>query len=143
MIRFSFDVDPSELEPPSPGFALGDMEVMGGGGRATSRGHTPDQSMMIFVALSDLLDGLRTLAVRGSGSFHFVGTDSSFRLDFTLGKGDRITTRDGSRLVDAASPATEVLEAAYRSARPFFERHQGLAEVLGCCGGCGSPIGFR
>ncbi|MGH4032453.1 hypothetical protein ACQB60_26335 [Actinomycetota bacterium Odt1-20B] len=121
MIRFSFDVDPSELEPPSPGFALGDMEVMGGEGRATSRGHIPDQSMMISVALSDLLDGLRALAVGGSGSFHFVGTDSSFQLNFTLGKDDRITTKDGARIIDASS-ATGVLEAAYRSARTFFER---------------------
>ncbi|MFE0099527.1 hypothetical protein [Streptomyces sp. NPDC059009] len=124
MIRFFFDVDPSELEPPSPGFALGDMEVVGSAGRVTSKGHTPDQSMMIFVALSELLDGLRALVEHRRASFRFVGSDSSFRLDFALdGKDGRITTRGGDGIVDE-SPAAEVLGAAHRAAHAFLDSHR-------------------
>lgn len=124
MISFSFDVDPSELQPPSQGFALGDMEVRGTAGVTSSRGRTPDQSMMIFVAVSDLLDGLHSLGTGRTRHFHFVGSDSSFQLDFDLGEDGRITTRDDGGADIDRSPAHEVYAAAYAAAASFLAAHR-------------------
>lgn len=124
MISFSFHVAPRELEPPSPGFALGDMEVEGDAGVVTSRGQQPDQSMMIFVAVSDLLDGLRGLVERQRKSFRFVGCDSSFRLDFTLDGDGLITTEGGGGRPVDASPAAHVLGAAFTAADCFLWWHR-------------------
>ncbi|MEV8319061.1 hypothetical protein AB0Q95_33385 [Streptomyces sp. NPDC059900] len=109
-------MDLRELAPPSPGFALGDMEVEGNTGVVTSRGHRPDQSMMIFVAASDLLDGLRDLVERERRYFRFVGCDSSFRLDFARSGDGLITTADGGGRPVDASPAAHVLGAAFTAA---------------------------
>jgi hypothetical protein len=69
---------------PATGFDLGDIEVSGDLASVSSAGHRPSQSMMIYVALVELLDGLSRMAKAGSGSYRFIGADSSFRLDFAL-----------------------------------------------------------
>ncbi|MGW0909380.1 hypothetical protein [Streptomyces sp. NPDC002853] len=80
--------------------------------------------MMIFVAVSELLDGLRALVEHKRKSFRFIGSDSSFLLDFALGKDSLITTRGGGeRLVDA-SPAEDVLAAAFEAAESLLLRHR-------------------
>ena len=40
-------------------FDLGDMELRGNRGVASSLNHTPDQGMMIILSVTMLLDGLR------------------------------------------------------------------------------------
>jgi hypothetical protein len=66
------------------GFDLGDMTLIGELGQCTSKGHTPDQSMMIFLSLPDILDGIRKiLSSSGRKQYEFVGIDSSFMVLFT------------------------------------------------------------
>jgi hypothetical protein len=84
-----FDFSRRGHSPPN-GFDLGDMRIEGGGGVATSVGHTPDQGMMIYVAMTELLDGLRRLLTTPRREFEFIGTDSSFRLLFRRVKIDRV-----------------------------------------------------
>ncbi|MFR9722022.1 hypothetical protein ACL02R_01455 [Streptomyces sp. MS19] len=51
-------------------FGLGDIVVSGSGGAVCSRGHVPDQGMLIHVAVAGLFDGLRRFAAgvrRGGG----------------------------------------------------------------------------
>ena len=69
---------------PATGFDLGDIQVTGDLASVSSAGHRPSQSMMIYVALVQLLDGLSRMAQAGSGGYRFIGADSSFRLDFAL-----------------------------------------------------------
>jgi|GEM_PF-3040701 len=64
------------------GFELGDIRLMGRGFEVSSAGHSPSQSMMIFIALADLLEGIAQLSKQKNGGFAFVGTDSSFSLHF-------------------------------------------------------------
>ena len=118
MIEFSFTL--RDNPPPPSGFDLGDMEVTGSSGRASSRGHDRDQGMMIHLSVAGLLDGLRSLLERGSGTVEFVAADSSFALRFTLRRGV-VTTRYGKAVIDV-SPAAEVAAAAYSAAASFASR---------------------
>ncbi|SED01409.1 hypothetical protein SAMN05428939_3936 [Streptomyces sp. TLI_105] len=76
----TFTVRPDQGEPSD--FDLGDILCEGESGAAGSAGHVPDQGMMIYLSVPLLLDSLRPLLAGESKTASFVGTDSSFRLDF-------------------------------------------------------------
>jgi hypothetical protein len=102
---------------PASGFELGDLTVVGNRGEATSAGHRPDQGMMIFVSITQLLDGLRVLLDRGKGAYEFVGVDSSFTLDFTLRR-DQLTIKRRRTDLDIA-PMAETIAALWTAASEF------------------------
>ncbi|ABW13207.1 conserved hypothetical protein [Parafrankia sp. EAN1pec] len=114
------------------GFSRGHMTVEGTvegeEGSVTSAGRVPDQSMMLPLAVADLLAGLRSLIVGpGHGHYEFVGADSSFRLVFTR-TGDQIRITGDHRAV-ASVPLTEFVEVCRRDLGEFA-RHL-LARVPG------------
>lgn len=96
------------------------MEVAGEFGRASSRGHAPDQSMMIFIAVADLLYGLQTLIESLQGSFKFVGTDSSFSLNFIMKKG-RIRTSVSRGKIDESN-ASDVALAVWSATQDLVSQ---------------------
>jgi hypothetical protein len=75
------------------------MSFAGEEGLCTSRGKVPDQAMMICLAIVELLDGLRRFLVEGQGEYTFVGTDSSFSVQFRRGGEGRMTVRCGAILL--------------------------------------------
>jgi hypothetical protein len=66
------------------GFDLGDMVLVIGPHRHSSAGRTPSQSMMIYLAIADLVTGLCKLVNGGAKTFEFVGADSSYSLSFSI-----------------------------------------------------------
>ncbi|SDX73223.1 hypothetical protein SAMN05421504_103644 [Amycolatopsis xylanica] len=120
MVRFEFSrrEDLDHIEPPS-GFDLGDMEIVGNVGSVSSRGRAPDQGMMIFVALVELLDGLRRKLKPGH-PYEFVGADSSFILDFRE-ENDSIVIESEGRRIDS-SPKLESLRALSRATHAFVDK---------------------
>jgi hypothetical protein len=100
---------------PPHGFDLGDITVIGARGEVTSAGHQPDQGMMIYLSVTGLLDGLRSLLGAGRGTYEFVGVDSSFTLEFTLRR-DQLTVRTKRTEIDSL-PARDVISAVWSAAR--------------------------
>lgn len=70
------------------GFELGGISIKIGNKEFSSENKKPDQSMMIFLAVSDLLNGIKSLWEGKSDKFQFVGTDSSFSILFKKKKKD-------------------------------------------------------
>ncbi|MER5960892.1 hypothetical protein [Streptomyces sp. NPDC002057] len=95
MIRMSFTVRPEQGEPSD--FDLGDIVCEGESGTVGSAGHVPDQGMMIYLSVPLLLDSLRPLFTGERKAVSFVGTDTSFRLDFR---------RDRKGVVTVSAPGT-------------------------------------
>ncbi|MFD8497652.1 hypothetical protein [Amycolatopsis sp. NPDC059657] len=120
MVGFDFSrrEDLDHIEPPS-GFDLGDMEIAGNVRVVSSRGRTPDQGMMIFIALVELLDGLRRKLKPGH-PYEFVGADSSFILDFREENGSVVIESGGQRI--DSSPKLDLLRAVSRAAHVFVDR---------------------
>jgi len=82
MINISFSLNNETCE--ISGFDHGHVElIINDTILITSKGKKPDQSMMIFLTIVDLLDGLRKL-VNDKKLFEFrlIGVDSSFIVDF-------------------------------------------------------------
>jgi hypothetical protein len=81
VLRFDISREPGV---PATGFDMGDIQVTGNLGVVSSAGRKPSQSMMVYLALVELLSGMSRFAETRSGHYAFMGTDSSFRLDFAL-----------------------------------------------------------
>lgn len=112
MINLHFSVRPDQGEP--SGFDLGDIICSGDQGTAGSAGHTPDQGMMIYIAVADLLYGVKALLAGRRKRFDFVGTDSSFWLVFRQVKGGVSVAAQTGVITRATHPGLtrELLSAA-------------------------------
>ncbi|MFH8731851.1 MULTISPECIES: hypothetical protein [unclassified Streptomyces] len=112
MITVQFTVRPDQGEP--SGFDLGDMSVTGDLGTADSAGHTPDQGMMIYLSVTQLLDSLGDFLRGDAGTLSFTGVDTSFGLVFRrTRKGLSVASKVG---VIARASAPELGEAVLRAA---------------------------
>jgi hypothetical protein len=78
VIIVQFTVRPDQGD--ASGFDMGDMVVSGDLGTADSAGHVPDQGMMIYLSVVQLLDGLRNFLRSNARVLSFIGTDTSFKL---------------------------------------------------------------
>ncbi|MFF4447969.1 hypothetical protein [Streptomyces sp. NPDC001502] len=116
-----FAVRPDQGEP--SGFDLGDMVWRGELGEASSIGQNPNQGMMIFLSVAQLLDVLRNLLQGSTAITHFVGVDSSFALTFKATKaGISVTSKSGKlAVVSRAALAATVLRAAEELADSTLE----------------------
>ncbi|CAL9423633.1 hypothetical protein SUDANB120_01899 [Streptomyces sp. enrichment culture] len=112
-----FSVRPDQGDP--SGFDLGDMMWRGELGEAGSAGHVPDQGMMIYVSVTELMDCLGRLLQGRTRSVSFTGADTSFGLAFRkTAKGIRVAS--SSRPVAVVRPAVlarTTLSAAEELAR--------------------------
>ncbi|NVJ00071.1 hypothetical protein HV824_18335 [Myxococcus sp. AM009] len=78
------------------GFDLGHMTFTSNTGTCTSKGRSPDQSMMLAISFVGLLEGLQALVAGGAKEHLFVGADSSFSLSFKQGKKGHIAIQCGT-----------------------------------------------
>ncbi len=107
--RFSVDWSPDSGEPLS-GFELGDMDITGSMGTVSSAGRTPDQSMMVFVSATMLLDGLRRFLTGRERRFRFHSVDSSFQVVFQAQSNDRVRISSYGIILDEVTRA-ELVQA--------------------------------
>ncbi|MEU7305385.1 hypothetical protein [Streptomyces sp. NPDC007206] len=78
MITVQFTVRPGQGD--ASGFDMGDMVLTGDFGTADSSGHIPDQGMMIYLSVIQLLDSLRDFLRSNARVLTFIGADTSFSL---------------------------------------------------------------
>lgn len=96
MFRFQCEWADGGTPSVRSGYGLGHMSFAGKEGICTSRDKVPEQAMMICLAIVELLDGLRRFLNEEQVEYTFVGTDSSFSVQFRRrGKGG-ISVRCGT-----------------------------------------------
>ncbi|MGW3458380.1 hypothetical protein ACWDE9_01905 [Streptomyces olivaceoviridis] len=112
MITVQFTVRPGQGDP--SGFDLGDMAVTGEFGTANSAGHFPDQGMMIYLSVVQLLDSLGAFLRGNTRVLSFTGADTSFGLVVRRTK-DGLSVADKNTVVARTTTlelASAVLHAA-------------------------------
>ncbi|MEV5971806.1 hypothetical protein [Streptomyces sp. NPDC051921] len=121
----TFTVRPDQGEPGD--FDLGDITCEGDCASVGSAGHAPDRGMMIYLSVPLLLDSLRPLITGEKKAVSFVGTDTSFGLDFkrdrkgavpVSAKGTLLGNCTAEELAQAVLQATRELEGKSRSTLP-------------------------
>lgn len=124
-IKITFDLQPDE---PLSGFELGHIEISNGIRSWSSQDKTPDQAMMIFPSIVNLLDGLRNiLQSESQGKFIWVGVDSSFSISFVRGDRNKMSVFVEDVLaIDADS--SQIAEWIYRPINAFLDQHIDLLQ---------------
>src|SRR5260370_15200309 len=100
-IIFSFN----EQCGPPPGFDLGNLEIRGEVGEATSKGRAPNQSMMVILSVVELLDGIRRFLYSSKiREYRFIGVDCSFCISFQKAAG-KINVCVDDHVLHVSSPS--------------------------------------
>ncbi|MFE2102843.1 hypothetical protein [Streptomyces sp. NPDC059468] len=111
MITVQFTVRPGQGD--ASGFDLGDMAVTGDLGTADSASHVPDQGMMIYLSVVQLLDSLGDFLRGNARVLSFTGADTSFSLVVRRTKeGLSVACKDG---VIARTTVPELASAVLRA----------------------------
>ncbi|MCW8879011.1 MAG: hypothetical protein OQJ89_05470 [Kangiellaceae bacterium] len=133
MIKINFTVE-ADVDGSVHEFDMGDMVINIDGAEVSSKGQVPSQSMMIFIAITDLLDGLRSFLIRKKNGFEFIGSDSSFRLRFTRVKKGRIRLTHANINYDGIDE-TELKNEVLKAAEDFFGQFDGNVQGRGAATG--------
>lgn len=117
MFKITFSLSP--IDAVLSEFELGNMEVQIEDKIITSNGRTPSQSMMMVIAVADLLDGIRTLIEQDKKEYLFVGAASSFTILFRKNKARVSLTNNG---VEYSLSMPEFTRELQRESNAFFNQ---------------------
>jgi len=80
MLIFNIEIEQTELEEGIDSYTEGHITIKGRYGIISSKDMRSNQSMMIFISLSELLDGIRIFLInQNQRIYHFVGIGCSFK----------------------------------------------------------------
>ncbi len=116
---FLFEVDSgSELNE----FDLGHITIVTSRSEVTSKNKSPDQAMMIFIAVSDLLFAVMKLYdLKINESVEFVGADSSFSINFKKER-EKIEVFYKKQLIEK-STVEALAKDLWRCMLPFYNKY--------------------
>ncbi|MEH2240479.1 hypothetical protein [Nostoc sp.] len=87
MLIFKIELEQIEFEEKIDSYSRGHLTVQGRYGIISSKLSNINHSMMVFISLCDLLDGVRLFLINPiKNTYHFVGVGSSFQF-FLVKKG--------------------------------------------------------
>lgn len=127
MLSLELELASSEPQNAISGFVLGHMTISNLHRLITSKGKQPDQAMMIFPSIVELLDGIRYWVVdSGIPTYTFSATDSSFQFTIRKEAEDRIGFIYEKEILDTVS-RTELLKVIWTGVNVFIAQHGHLA----------------
>ena len=123
MLKFSFFFD--HVSRPLSGFDLGHCSVEGGVHQVSSNDSARDQSMMLFISIVDLLDGVKgMLTDHTTKEFIFAAAGSSFELKFLRTRSNDIDVLHKNTLVGTVPidlMASALFDAASRFSNQYIQ----------------------
>ena len=118
MFSLRFELDSNKR--PISGFDMGHMTVSSCSTTIQSRDVGPRCSMMLFLSLVELLDGLRRLLTSNLNSYEFIGADSSFALVFQKLSRGRVQISHGGETI-AIVQSADLARVVYDASKCFWD----------------------
>lgn len=123
MLSFELEIIAHDSEDMIDGLSRGHISIKGSKGLVTSKGKQPDQSMMIFLSVVEILDGIRHFMLdHYASTYNFVGVDSSFQFSVTKLEGDRIRLTGDQGIMDEVE-TTEMIQTIWKEISIFLSRY--------------------
>ncbi|MDZ8259346.1 hypothetical protein [Nostoc sp. ChiQUE01b] len=80
MLSFKIELEKNEFEEKLDSYSRGHITIQGRYGIISSKNSNKNYSMMIFISLCELLDGIRLFLINPiNNRYNFVGVGSSFQ----------------------------------------------------------------
>ncbi|WP_373529820.1 hypothetical protein [Nostoc sp.] len=124
MLIFKIELEQIEFEEEIDSYSRGHISVQGKHGIIFSKLSNKNHSMMIFISLCDLLDGVRLFLINPiKNRYHFVGVGSSFQF-FLVKKGysNLILTSVKNEIIDEI-PRLELIEDIWKEIKSFMLKY--------------------
>jgi hypothetical protein len=123
MLALRFEPTAYALERGVSGYSLGDLTIAGDRGTVTSAGRTPNQSLMIYVAVPIMLHELTEfLRDPGKTRWEFVSVDSSFSWEAKKRPGGRLAMSAYDQPLAEVTPA-ELVQAVWQGVTDLLAQH--------------------
>lgn len=124
MLIFTLELIPASVEQGLTGLSRGHLSIQGSHSSVTSKDRVPDQSMMIFISIVELLDGLRRFfSDTRSKSYKFIGADCSFQFTVKRVKENQFTLISDGQEIDTVTQ-TEIVQAIWKGVKSFLDCYQ-------------------
>lgn len=123
MLVFKLELTPISIKQGINGFSRGHMTIENKQGFVTSKERNPDQSMMIFFSIVELLDGLIQLFQDfRAKNYTFVGTDCSFQFFLKRQNNGIFMLTSGGKNFEEVNQS-EILKAIWNGINNFLESY--------------------
>lgn len=122
MIYFEFYCQEKEID----GFSRGHITINGSRGSCTSKDHKPDQSMMIFLSMTLLLDGVRQFIIDNKSlNYNFVGVGCSFQFYIKKVEANAVVLNCDQQEIDTIS-VNEFTMALWVAINSMLSKYKGI-----------------
>lgn len=115
-----FQFDDADMDEIS-GFELGDIIIIKGDLQCTSLNRKPNQSMMLFITIPDLLNQIKKIIERKKREISVIGVDSSYTLKIIY-QDNKYIISDGKGIIKGLEQK-ELLESIYQAARCVWDKY--------------------
>lgn len=120
MLSFKLELLNNE---PIDSYSLGHITIAGRNGAITSKGKIPDQAMMIFISITELLCSIRQfLCDENLKDYNFVGADSSFQFYLKREEKTLVLTNNRSNRVDSVT-SSELSRSIWEGVNDFLSKY--------------------
>lgn len=115
-----FQFDDNDMDEVS-GFELGDIIIIKEGVQCTSLNRKPDQSMMLFITIPNLLNQIKKMIKSRKKEILVVGADSSYFLKITSKKNHYFISDD--KCMIEGIEQKELLVSVYQAAKYIWDKY--------------------
>ena len=115
-----FQFDDNDMDEVS-GFELGDIIIIKEGVQCTSLNRKPDQSMMLFITIPNLLNQIKKMIKSRKKEILVVGADSSYFLKITSKK-NHFFISDDKCMIEGIEQK-ELLVSVYQAAKYIWDKY--------------------
>jgi len=122
MLILKFELNADEIGEQIHGLSMGHITIKGQFATVTSKDRSPDQAMMIFISISDLLWDIRKFILNKRNTpVRFVGADSSFSIRLLATNEYTVVFANGIQ-IDRVSQG-ELVRASFNSVNEFMSAY--------------------
>jgi hypothetical protein len=124
MLVITIKLKSIEPEEKVDSYSRGHIEIQGKYGVISSEKLNKDQSMMIFISIVELLDGIRLFFLnQDNQKYNFVGTDSSFQFFLIKSESDKFRLTDiNNKLIDETTQL-DIINAVWKEVETFISNY--------------------
>ncbi|MGB3757945.1 MAG: hypothetical protein WBA07_16455 [Rivularia sp. (in: cyanobacteria)] len=121
---FTIEIEKIELEEGIDSYTRGHITIQGEHGIISSQKMINNQSMIIFISISDLLDGIRIFLINQSQRiYHFVGVGCSFQFLLVKETSNKFRlTNLKSEIIDEMT-RLQLIESVWQEVKAFMFKY--------------------
>lgn len=136
MFELIVELDSEQLKLGIHKYIYGDITIVGQYGSVSSKQYKTVKSSMLFISITELLDGVRSLVLNNEKQYDYLSIGSGFTFHIIRKKNHFIITDVQNKLI-AKSTSKELIQSIWNPVNKFITKYRPYLEE-----GAGVTIGL-